>query len=51
LSVAVVVVADRGYDSEDNHLLVREFLHAFCIIPAKIDMYQSGEHMVNTEKK
>jgi hypothetical protein len=36
LSVVVVVVAaDRGYDSEDNHLLVREFLHAFSIIPAR----------------
>jgi len=33
--VVVVVVADRGYDSEDNHLLVREFLHAFSIIPAR----------------
>jgi hypothetical protein len=31
--VVVVVAADRGYDSEDNHLLVREFLHAFSIIP------------------
>jgi hypothetical protein len=31
----VVVAADRGYDSEDNHLLVREFLHAFSIIPAR----------------
>jgi hypothetical protein len=29
-----VVTADRGYDSEDNHRLVREDLHAFSIIPA-----------------
>jgi hypothetical protein len=30
--VVVVVVVDKGYDSEDNHLLVRESLHAFSII-------------------
>ena len=30
-----VVVADRGYDSEDNHTFVRESLHAFSIIPAR----------------
>ena len=30
-----VVTADKGYDSEDNHLLVREDLHAFSIIPAR----------------
>ena len=29
-----VVVADKGYDSEDNHVLVREELHAFSMIPA-----------------
>ena len=28
------VTADKGYDSEDNHLLVRESLHAFSVIPA-----------------
>ena len=27
-----VVTADRGYDSEDNHILVREDLHALSII-------------------
>jgi hypothetical protein len=30
-----VVTADKGYDSEDNHLLVREDLHAFSVIPAR----------------
>jgi hypothetical protein len=30
-----VVTADKGYDSEDNHLFVREDLHAFSIIPAR----------------
>ena len=42
-----VVVADRGYDSEDNHLLVREDLHAFSVIPARYEHVQYGEHMVN----
>jgi hypothetical protein len=30
-----VVVADKGYDSEDNHTFVRESLHAFSIIPSR----------------
>jgi hypothetical protein len=30
-----VVVADKGYDSEDNHLLVRERLKAYGIIPPR----------------
>jgi hypothetical protein len=32
-----VVTADRGYDSEDNHQLVREELHAFSVIPARYE--------------
>ena len=32
-----VVTADKGYDSEDNHLLVRESLHAFSVIPARYE--------------
>ena len=32
-----VVTADKGYDSEDNHLLVREDLHALSIIPARYE--------------
>ena len=30
-----VVVADKGYDSEENHLLVRERLKAYSIIPPR----------------
>ena len=30
-----VVVADKGYDSEDNHILVREKLNGFSIIPPR----------------
>ena len=32
-----VVTADRGYDSEDNHQLVRDDLHAFSVIPARYE--------------
>src|SRR5437763_7708218 len=30
-----VVTADKGYGSEDNHILVREQLHAFSVIHAR----------------
>lgn len=30
-----IVVADKGYDSEENHVFVRERLHAFSIIPPR----------------
>ena len=40
LPLSVVVVADKGYDSEDNHLLVREDLHAFSVIPARYEHVQ-----------
>ena len=33
-----VTVADKGYDSEDNHVLVRDYVHALSIIPPR---YQS----------
>src|ERR671930_961543 len=32
-----VVTADIGYDSEDNHILIRERLHAYSVIPARYD--------------
>ncbi|HEY7572903.1 MAG TPA: hypothetical protein VH796_16200 [Nitrososphaeraceae archaeon] len=32
-----VVTADNGYDSQDNHQLVRDGLHAFSIIPARYE--------------
>jgi len=32
-----VVTADKGYDSEHNHQLVRDGLHAFSIIPARYE--------------
>jgi Transposase DDE domain len=30
-----VVIGDKGYDSEDNHVLVRDVLDAFSVIPAR----------------
>jgi hypothetical protein len=32
-----VTVADKGYDGEGNHILVREQLHAFSVIPARFE--------------
>ena len=32
-----VVTADKGYDSEDNHFLIRDGLHAFSVIPARYE--------------
>jgi hypothetical protein len=38
LPLSVVTTADKGYDSEeDNHVLVREELHAFSVIPARYE--------------
>ena len=31
------VVGDKGYDGEDNHILVREKLRAFSIIPTRYE--------------
>ena len=33
LPLSVVVVGDKGYDSEENHIMVREKLGAFSVIP------------------
>ncbi len=32
-----VVVGDKAYDSEDNHVLVREKLHGFSIMPTRYE--------------
>ena len=49
-----VVTADKGYDSEDNHLLVREDLHAFSIIPpqyAHVPMWRThGKYRKQTKR-
>ena len=33
----LVVVADKAYDSEDNHVLIREKLNRFSIIPSRYE--------------
>ena len=35
--IICIVVADKAYDSEDNHVLVREKLHGFSIIPPRYE--------------
>jgi hypothetical protein len=32
-----VVTGDKGYDSEDNHILVRDVLHALSVIPPRYE--------------
>ncbi|MGB8036281.1 MAG: transposase [Nitrososphaeraceae archaeon] len=32
-----VVTADKGYDSEEKHVMVRELLHGFSIIPTRYE--------------
>ena len=46
-----VVTADKGYDSEDNHLLVKSNLHAFSVIPLDMNTYRYGEPMVDIESR
>jgi hypothetical protein len=47
-----VVTADKAYDSEENHLLVREELGAFSVIPQHdTKMFQYGIHMEDAENK
>jgi hypothetical protein len=33
----LLALGDKGYDSEDNHVLVRDVPHAFRVIPARCD--------------
>jgi len=47
----VVVAADRGYDSEDIIHLWENLSMLLVLYQLNIDMYQSGEHTVNTEKR
>ncbi len=37
ISPLSVVTADKGYDSEDNHVLVRDMFHAFSVIPPRYE--------------
>ncbi|MGB8086810.1 MAG: hypothetical protein WCF07_11040, partial [Nitrososphaeraceae archaeon] len=40
-----VVAADKGYDSEDNHLLVRESLYS-VLFQLDMKMFQYRRHLV-----
>ena len=33
----LVVIGDKGYDSEDNHVLVRDILDGFSVIPPRYE--------------
>ena len=46
-----VVVGDKAYDSEDNHILVREKLNGFSIIPTRYEQDQYGKLMEDTERR
>jgi len=35
--IICIVVADKAYDSEDNHVLVREKLYGFSIMPSRYE--------------
>ena len=37
ISPLLVDVDDKGYDSEDKHILVREKLHAFSVMPTRYE--------------
>ena len=37
VQLSVVTAADKAYDSEDNHVLVRDVLHALSVIPARYE--------------
>jgi hypothetical protein len=37
-----VITADKAYDSEDNHVLVRDVLDAFSVIPARYEQVPIG---------
>ena len=46
--LSVVFVADKGYDSEDNHVMVREKLKGFSVIPSR---YEKNEPIWKTRGK
>ena len=37
-----VITADKAYDSEDNHVLVRDVLHTLSVIPARYEHVPIG---------
>ena len=51
--LSVVVLTDKGYDRENNHVMVREKLNGSNVISSHDmkKMYQYGKLVANTEKK
>ena len=46
-----LVIDDKRYDSEDNHILVRDVLDAFSVIRQDMNTYQYEGHVVGTRKQ
>ena len=45
------MVADKAYDSEDNHVLVREKLHRFSVIPSRYEQVRKTRGKYRKEMK
>ena len=45
------MVADKAYDSEDNHVLVREKLHGFSVIPSRYEQVRKTRGKYRKEMK
>ena len=46
-----MLVADKAYDSEDNHVLVREKLHGFSVIPSRYEQVRKTRGKYRKEMK
>ena len=46
-----VVTADKAYDSEDNHVLVRDVSMHLVLYQQDMNMYQYGKHTEDTGNK
>ena len=51
-STILIIVADKGYNSKNNHFLVREQQNAISVVAPRFEnTHQYTEHMVNIEYK
>ena len=46
-----IVVGDRGYDSEENHIMVREKLGSLLSFPHEMKIFQYGRPMADIENR
>jgi hypothetical protein len=51
MPLSIAVVCDKGYDSEKNHVLVREGLKAYSVFLQDIHTFRYGGRMVSTENR